>query len=86
MKPEVTIRKTIIAQYDLCSVLSKARETMIRVALAEAIQQKKSITDRRLAREYADLRAMEMCRRCMKVVTFEEAMEIVKDYVSIVLI
>lgn len=59
---------------------------MIRVALAEAIQQKKSITDRRLARESADFRAMEMCRRCMKVVTFEEAMEIVKDYVSIVLI
>ena len=86
MKPEVTIRKTIIARYDLYSVLSEARGAMIRVALAEAVRQKKSITDRRLARDDAELRALKMCRRCMKVGTFEEGMEIVKDYVDIVLI
>lgn len=86
MKPEVTIRKTIIAQRDLFSVLNKARETIIKVALKEAVQQKKSITDRRLARDDAKLHALKMCRRCMKVGTFEEAMEIVKDYVSVVLI
>lgn len=86
MKPEVTIRKTIIAQRDLFSVLNKARETIIKVALKEAVQQKKSITDRRLARDDAELHALKMCRRCMKVGTFEEAMEIVKDYVSVVLI
>lgn len=83
MKPEVTISKTIIARHDLCSVLSEARKTMIRVALAEAAQQKKSITDRRLARDDADLHSLQMCRRCMKVGTFDEALQIVKEYVDL---
>ena len=86
MKPKLTIRKTIIARRELFSVLFEARETMVREALKKAVQQKKSITDRRLARDDADLHALKMCRRCMNVGTFEEAMEIVKDYVDIVLI
>lgn len=86
MKPEVTIRKTIIARHDLYSVLSEAREAMMRAAFLEAGQQNKCMADCRLAREDADLHALKMCRRCMKVGTFEEAMEIVQDYVSIVLI
>lgn len=83
MKPNLVISKSLIEQQLLCAILQEARSKMMSHALRRAVEEKKTPVERRLARDDADLHSLQMCRRVMRVGTFDEALQIVKEYVDL---
>ena len=83
MRPILNIRKPIIARRELFTVLSEARTAMIAEAHCRARNGHGTATEIRLAEADADLHALEMSQRCMRVHTFDDAMVIVKEYVDV---
>lgn len=83
MKPKLIIRKTIIDRHELFSIISEARSAMMDHATRQARENKRTAEEIRYAQCDADARAVLMARTCMRVHTFEEALEIIKDNVDI---
>ena len=86
MKPEIKISSHLIKQKCLCRILIEAHSAMIRQAELRARRQHAPAAQIRLARGDADRYALQMSTRCMKVRDFEEALDIVREYVDIQII
>ena len=72
-----------LAQCDLCKILLLARTAMLNTAAREACKTETTALAVNLARMDADREALRMSERCMRVHSFAEAMEIVKEYVDV---
>ena len=86
MKPKLIIRKSMIERRERFGIISEARTAMINHATRQARENKRTAEEIRYAQCDADARALLMSRACMRVRTFEEALEFVKDNVDIEII
>ena len=86
MKPLLRVNKAIIEQGLLCNLLLDARAKMLSNAHREAVEQHKPQSEVRMARQEADAKAIEMTHRTMRTRTFNEALQIVKEYVDIIIV
>lgn len=86
MKPTIRIPRTNIERCDLCGILIEARAEMISTAAQKAREEKKTAIAVSEARMDADRLALQMSKRCMRVNSIHEALEIIKEYVDVEII
>lgn len=83
MRPNIYVRQQLIDQQDLCRIIIDARTAMISSTVAKAKQGRASVDEMKLAAADADRLALSMATRTMRVRSFDEALQIVKEYVDI---
>lgn len=86
MKPVLKVPKHRIETQNLCRILIDAREAMIEDAARCSRLRGESAAEIRMWRGDADGKAIWMSKRCFSARTFNEGLEIVKEYVDIQII
>lgn len=86
MKPVLEVLKHRIETQNLCRILIDAREAMIEDAARCSRLRGESAAEIRMWRGDADGKAIQMSKRCFTARTFNEGLEIVKEYVDIQII
>lgn len=86
MKPVLKVLKHRIETQNLCRILIDAREVMIEDAARCSRLRGESAAEIRMWRGDADGKAIRMSKRCFSARTFNEGLEIVKEYVDIQII
>ena len=86
MKPVINISTKTLESGDLCNILLNARSAMINTAVRAAHNLKKPAFEVGLARMDADREALEMSKRCMYANSMKSALEIIQEYVDIMIV
>ena len=86
MKPVLKVLKHRIETQNLCRILIDAREAMIEDATRCSRLRGESAAEVRMWQGDADGKAILMSKRCFSARSFNEGLEIVKEYVDIQII